>query len=69
MGGRMIYKYRLDWTESYSREIEVDQEMTAEDLYNYMLDNDLMNKSTDYEGIEDYTETLLNEDEILEEEK
>jgi len=65
----MKYTYRLDWTERYSREIEVDEEMTAEELYDYMLDNDLMNKSVDYEGIDDYTETLLNEDEIEDEEE
>ena len=65
----MKYTYRLDWTERYSREIEVDEEMTAEELYDYMLDNDLMNKSVDYAGIDDYTETLLNEDEIEDEEE
>lgn len=61
----MKYKYRLDWTENYSREIEVDEEMTAEELYDYMIDNDLMNKSVDYDGLDDVDETLLNEDEVF----
>ena len=56
------YKYLVEWTESYSYEIESDKELEDDEAHAQAI-NESTNANS-FDGTDDYQCTLLNEDEI-----